>query len=113
MEFAKSKIKKKLLEQEARKSETSTSEPVRAGATPVRRRGRLGLRADASEPGLAEGAEGGNPDEEEEAGEVGWSAPVSPQPLRSSDNVHIVVNAAKVRKRFVDGTKGMRDLLLL
>ena len=51
VEFAKSKIKKKLLEQEAQKSEQSTPERVRAeaGETPVRRRGRVSLRAGASE----------------------------------------------------------------
>ena len=87
VEFAKSKIKKKLLEQEAQKSEQSTPEHVRAeaGETPVRRRGRVSLRAGASEQDPADGAEGGNPDEEEEeaaasGGEVGWSAPASPQP---------------------------------
>ena len=51
VEFAKGKIKKKLLEQEAQKSEQSTPEHVRAeaGETPVRRRGRVSLRAGASE----------------------------------------------------------------
>ena len=62
MEFAKGKIKKKLLEQEAQKSDTSTPERVRAGETPVRRRGRISLRAGASEQDPADGAEGGNPD---------------------------------------------------
>ena len=106
MEFAKSKIKKKLLEQEAQKSDTSTPERVRAeaGETPVRRRGRVSLRAGASEQDPADGADGGNPDEEEEeaaasGGEVGWSAPASPQPPRTPPgSVHTVTNAVKVEQ---------------
>ena len=42
----------------------------------------------------ADGAEGGNP--EEEAAAFGWSAPASPQPPPGS--VHIVTNAVKVEQ---------------
>ena len=103
VEFAKSKIKKKLLEQEAQKSEPSTPERVRdAGETPVRRRRRVSLRPTEQDP--ADGAEGGNPDEEEEeaaasGGEVGWSAPASPQPPRTPPgSVHTVTNIVRVEQ---------------
>ena len=103
VEFARSKIKKKLLEQEAQKSEQSTPERVRdVGETPVRRRGRVSLRPTEQDP--ADGAEGGNPDEEEEeaaasGGEVGWSAPASPQPPRTPPgSVHTVTNAVRVEQ---------------
>ena len=102
MEFARSKIKKKLLEQEAQKSEYSTPERVRdAAETPVRRRGRVSLRPTEQDPA---DAEGGNPDEEEEeaaasGGEVGWSAPASPQPPRTPPgSVHTVTNAVRVEQ---------------
>ena len=102
VEFARSKIKKKLLEQEAQKSEYSTPERVRdAAETPVRRRGRVSLRPTEQDPA---DAEGGNPDEEEEeaaasGGEVGWSAPASPQPPRTPPgSVHTVTNAVRVEQ---------------
>ena len=115
VEFAKSKIKKKLLEQEAQKSETSTPERVRAGATPVRRRGRTGLRAEASEQDPADEAEGGNPDEEEEAaasgGEV-MSPPFSPQPPRSSASVHTEVNNTARIEQLAGEIESMRAELV-
>ena len=102
VEFARSKIKKKLLEQEAQKSEYSTPERVRdAAETPVRRRGRVSLRPTEQDPA---DAEGGNPDEEEEeaaasGGEVGWSAPASPQPPRTPPgSVHTVTNTVRVEQ---------------
>ena len=115
VEFAKSKVKKKLLEQEAQKSETSTPERVRAGATPVRRRGRTGLRAEASEQDPADEAEGGNPDEEEEAAASGgemMSPPFSPQPPRSSASVHTEVNNTARIEQLAGEIESMRAELV-
>ena len=100
------RVRSQLLEQEAQKSEQSTPERVRAeaGETPVRRRGRVSLRAGASEQDPADGAEAGNPDEEEEeaaasGGEVGWSHLLHRSPLELLQAVFTLSpNAVKVEQ---------------
>ena len=107
VELAKSNIKK-LLEQEAQNLHpwACTCWSRRDARQKTRESKSLSdsLCAGASEQDPADGAEGGNPDEEEEeaaasGGEVGWSAPASPQPpLSPPGSVHTVTNAVKVEQ---------------